>query len=169
MLPGTWLVVASAAAGVGTLFLIGALWQYRDKPGARWFLVSLGCQAVWSGTYAAALLVSDPALRFALEVVVWVAMATMSVTFLAFALGYTGRGRFVRTRVGRAMLALPVGVAVAVATNPWHGLVWSGFEVISVAGVSTASYALQPWALAIAAVGAVFPPSSPASSCSTPS
>jgi len=41
--------------------------------------------------------------------------------------------------------------------EPWHGLVWSGFEVISVAGVSTASYALQPWALAIAAVGAVFP------------
>jgi len=157
MVPGTWLVVASAVAGVGTVFLIGSLWQYRDKPGARWFLVSLGGQAVWSGTYAAALLVSDPALRFALEVVVWAAMATMSVTFLAFALGYTGRGRFVRTRVGRVLLALPVGVAVAVATNPWHGLVWTGFEVLPVAGVATASYALQPWALTVAAVGALFP------------
>lgn len=127
MLPGQWLVIASVLAGVGTLFLIGLVWQYRDKPGARWFLASLGCQAVWSWGYALALLTFDPAVRFAFEVVVWTAMATMSVTFLAFALEYTGRGRSSRrTR-----------------------------------GVRCYWYALHPWSLFVAVVGALFPPPPP--------
>ena len=157
MLAGTWIVTASIVAGAGTLVLAGLLWQYREKPGARWFLASLGCQALWSVGYAGALLTFDPAVRFALEVLVWGCMATMSVAFLTFALSYTGRGELVRTRFGRTLAGLPVATTLAVATNPWHHLVWTGFEVVPVAGLATAGYAIRPWALLVAAVGALFP------------
>ncbi|PSP94921.1 histidine kinase [Halobacteriales archaeon QS_4_62_28] len=154
MIAGTWIVVASLCSGAGTLFLIGRLWRYRTKPGARWFLLSLGCQAVWSVSYAVSLLVFGPTIRFALEVLGWALLAGIAIYFLTFALEYTGRGELVQTPWYRGALALPAVAVALLGTNPIHGLVWSDFTVTSVAGVAGAAYDLETWAL-LAATGGI--------------
>ena len=153
MLAGTWIVVASLLSGVGTLYLLARLWPVREKPGAKWFLLSLSCQALWSVSYAASLLVFDETLRLALEVLGWALLAGIAVYFLAFALTYTGRGHLVRTRWYRALLGLPAGAVVLLGTNPWHGLVWTEFTVVEVAGLAGATYDLRLWAVVVATGG----------------
>jgi len=153
MIAGIWIVVASLLSGVGTLYLIGRLWRYREKPGATWFLLSLGCQATWSVSYAASLLVFDRTLRLALGVLGWGLLAGIAVYFLAFALAYTGRGHLVRTPWYRALLGLPVVAVVLLGTNPVHGLVWTEFSVVGVAGLAGATYDLRLWAILVATGG----------------
>ena len=157
MAPVPWPAAASLLAAVGTVFLIRYLLRYRGKPGADWFLASLSAQTVWSVAYGVALLVTDPAVRWALEATVWVAMAATSVCFLAFALAYTGRSGVVREY--RALfLVVPVVMGVVVVGNPVHGLAWTDFGLAPVGGLSTVSYSMRGWFLAAAAVGILLVP-----------
>jgi len=153
MVAGTWIVVASLLSGVGTLALIARLWRYREKPGATWFLLSLVCQALWSVSYAVSLFVFDRTLRLALGVLGWALLSGIAVYFLAFALAYTGRGQIVRTPWYRALLGLPLAAVVLLGTNPIHGLVWSEFSVVEVAGLAGATYDLRLWAVLVATGG----------------
>ncbi|ELZ29121.1 PAS/PAC sensor signal transduction histidine kinase [Halosimplex carlsbadense 2-9-1] len=147
-----WPVAASFAAAAGTLLLVRYLRRYRGKPGADWFLASLGAQATWSAAYGAALLTFAEPVRWALEVVSWGAMAGTGVYFLAFALAYTGRGGVVdRARWGFA--AFPILVGLIGATNPLHGLAWTDFTVVEALGVAGATYDMRLWALLAATAG----------------
>jgi PAS domain S-box-containing protein len=100
------------------------------------------------------LLVFDPAISFALEVLGWALLAGIAIYFLAFALEYTGRGELVQTPWYRGALTLPAVAVALLGTNSVHGLVWTDFTVTSVAGVAGAAYDLETWAL-LAATGGV--------------
>ncbi|WP_436925380.1 histidine kinase N-terminal 7TM domain-containing protein [Halosimplex amylolyticum] len=152
MAPVPWPAAASLLAAGGTVLLVRYLWRYRDKPGADWFLASLGCQTLWSVAYGVALLTFAEPVRWALEVVSWAAMAGTGVYFLAFALAYTGRGRLVE-RWWRGFLATPLVIGLIGATNPLHGLAWSDFTVVPVAGMAGATYDVRLWAVVAATVG----------------
>jgi signal transduction histidine kinase len=117
-----------------------------------WFLASLTSQALLSLAYGIALLVSNPALRWALEAVVWATIAGTGVYFVLFAVAYTGRAHLLRGKQW-AVAALPAVVVVVVATNPYHHVAWRGFQVDPVAGMTTVSYAIQPAALALLTAG----------------
>jgi len=148
-----WPVAASFVAAVGSALLARHLWTYRDKPGADWFVASLASQAVWSGAYGFALLVFDPYwLRWALEVVVWVAFAGTGFYFAAFALAYTGRSALL-DRGWRLVAAAPAAIGAIVVTNPLHGIAWNGFALDPVGGLATVSYTLHPWTVAGTTVG----------------
>ena len=86
-----WPATGSLAAGVGTLALVRYLARHRGKPGAGWFLATLLAQATWCFAYGLALLTFDPVVRRLLESLVWFGIVWTGVTFLAFALEYTGR------------------------------------------------------------------------------
>jgi len=147
MVAGSWVVWASFLSAGGTLALLWYVWGYREKPGAGWFLLSLLGQFVWSVGYGMALLVHEPTIRWALEIVVWTAMAGLIAAFVAFALEYTGRTT-IRDRGGLALVAAaPLAMATVTATNPIHGLAWSGFAIDPVAGLATVSYDLETWAV----------------------
>jgi len=152
MAPVAWPALASVLAAAGSVGLVAYLWRHRGKPGANWFLASLASQALLSLTYGVALLVSNPEVRRALEVLVWTTIAGTGVYFVAFATAYTGRARL---SGGRQVVvaALPLVVAAVVATNPYHHLAWRGFEVDPVAGMATVSYAIQPVALVLLTAG----------------
>lgn len=139
-----WPVVVILAAGVGTLFLISYLLQYRDKPGATWFILTLVGQATFCFAYGIGLTVWDPGLRMWFEIVAFIGLTWLGVPFLAFALGYTGRGQLVRSHWFRMLLAFPVVATVLLPFNGWHGLFWTDFEIDPVFGVATASYSFQP-------------------------
>ena len=136
MSPADWPVAASLLAAVGSGLLARHLWRYRGKPGANWFVASLACQTCWSLAYGVALLTFDPLVRWGLELLVWVAMTGTCFYFLAFALAYTGRAGLL-DRFRRGVAAVPLVTAVVVATNPVHGLSWTGFELAPVGGLAT--------------------------------
>jgi len=143
--PG-WPAVGSLAAVVGTLALARYVVRYRDQPGATWFLGVLAAQALWCVAYGVGLLVFDPAVRLAFEAAAWLGIVWTGLTFLAFALSYTGRSDVVAGPAFRAVVGVGVAVSLLVVTNPFHGALWTGFRLDPVFGVATVTYRLQPLA-----------------------
>ncbi|WP_435068103.1 histidine kinase N-terminal 7TM domain-containing protein [Haloplanus sp. C73] len=139
-----WPAVGSLAAGVGSLALMWFVLRYRGRPGARWFLGVLAAQTLWCLAYGVGLLVFDPFVRLAFELAMWVGIVWTGLTFLAFALQYTGRGGLVAGRSLGSFLAVGVGATLFVVTNPLHGLLWAQFRLAPVFGVATVRYAIQP-------------------------
>jgi signal transduction histidine kinase len=137
-------LVGSVAAGIGTLYLIARLWQYRQRPGASLFVAALAAQAVFCFGYGAGLFVFDPLGRRVLEALVLLVLPLMSVLFLGFAFGYTGRDHLLSMWWYRVPAATAVILSALVATNPLHELVWREFSVTSVGGVAGATYTHEP-------------------------
>jgi len=140
-----WPAVATLAVGAANLALLAYIWPWRDEPGGWWFLVVIGVQVVWCGTYGVALLVFDPLLREALEILTWLPVNWIGVFFLAFALEYTGRVDLLRSSAFGVAVAFEVISTALVVTNPLHNLVWSGFELAPAFGAATVTYTHHPW------------------------
>ncbi|WP_096390271.1 histidine kinase N-terminal 7TM domain-containing protein [Halopenitus persicus] len=140
-----WPAIGSVAAGIGSLALIRYVLDHRGTPGANWFIAVLLAQAVWCLGYGAGLFVFDPRSRLAFEAVVWLGIVWTGLTFLAFALEYTGRGDVVRGTGYGAFAAFGVVTTVLTVTNPLHGAMWSGFGLDPVLGVATVTYAIGAW------------------------
>ena len=130
--------VMSAVCGV----LVADRWH---KPGANWFVICMFGAAVWSGGYAVALLVFDPSIRWLLEVPIWIGHGVAPVGFFVFILRYTGRlGTLTPSRHALLWL-IPVLTLAMVLTNGRHGLMWTGYEIVSTGGAATALYTKGPW------------------------
>jgi len=140
-----WLALASIASGVVSLGFIRYLWAYRNRLGGRFFIATIGCEALWALSYGVALFVFDPALRYAFEVPIWLAINFIGVFFLAFALEYTGRSGILRSKVMAGIVGLQVVHTLVVVTNPIHGIAWTGYRIDPVFGLATVTYAHQPW------------------------
>lgn len=140
----TWPVLVTLAAGFGTLALISYLFQYRHKPGAKWFILTLLGQSTFCFAYGIGLTVFIRPVRMALEIVALIGLAWLGVPFLGFALGYTGRGKVLRSRWFKLLLSFPVLTTLLLPLNSWHHLVWNDFSVDPSLGVATASYTFQP-------------------------
>ena len=154
-----WPVLVTLGAGVANLALLRYLWPYRDEPGGRWFLVVISIQVFWCLTYGVALLVFDPTLRLALELLTWIPVNWIGVFFLGFALEYTGRVDLIRSPGFYAAVVFEVVSTLLILTNPVHHLVWSEFQVAPVFGVATVAYTHHAWVfvqyLGVFALGAV--------------
>jgi len=150
-----WLAVGSLAAGLISLGFIQFLWSYRRKPGGRFFIATIACEALWSLSYGAALLVFDPAYRMLFEIPIWFAINFIGVFFLAFALEYTGRGELLRSRWMAGVVGIQSLHTLIVVTNPLHNIAWSNYHIEPVYGVATVVYSHTPW-LFINATGYIF-------------
>ncbi|WP_435147062.1 histidine kinase N-terminal 7TM domain-containing protein [Halobaculum sp. P14] len=140
-----WLAVGSLLSGAISVGFIRYLWPYRGKLGSRFFIATIACEALWSLSYGAALLVFDPALRRLFELPIWFAINFIGVFFLAFALEYTGRGRLLRSKLMAGIVLLQTAHTLVVATNPLHHVAWSNYHIEPVYGVATVAYTHQPW------------------------
>ena len=143
--PIPWLAFASIASGVVSLGFMRYLWPYRNRLGGRFFIATIGCEALWALSYGGALFVFDPALRYAFEVPIWLAINFIGVFFLAFALEYTGRSELLRSKVMGGVVGLQILHTLVVASNPLHGIAWTGYRIDPVFGLATVTYAHQPW------------------------
>ncbi|MFW6000381.1 MAG: histidine kinase N-terminal 7TM domain-containing protein [Halorubrum sp.] len=141
-----WPVVGSLAGGAGAVWLAWAIRERRGRPGVDWFLSVFVAQATWCFSYGTGLLVADPALRALLETATWLGVIWTGVTFLGFALEYTGRSDVVRGRLFATVVGFGLLSTVLLVTNPLHGAFWTGLGRDPVLGVETVSYAFGPWA-----------------------
>ena len=155
----SWPVIVTLGAGVANLVLMRYLWPYREEPGGRWFLAVIGIQVGWCFTYGTALLVFDPTLRLALELLAWLPVNWIGIFFLAFALEYTGRVDLIRSPGFSAAVGFEVLSTALVLTNPIHHLVWSEFRLAPSFGVATVAYTHHVWVfvqyVGVFALGAV--------------
>ncbi len=140
-----WPAAATLAVGAANLALLRYLWPWREEPGGWWFLVVIAVQVVWCTTYGLALLVFDPTVRLALEILAWLPITWIGVFFLAFALEYTGRADLLRSPAFLVAVAFGVVGTALVVTNPLHNLVWTGFEIAPAFGAATVTYTHHPW------------------------
>lgn len=141
----SWLAAGALASGIASVIFLRYLWEYRSKPGARFFIVTIACEALWSFSYGTALLVFDPLIREILEIPVWIGVNFIGVSFLAFALEYTGRGSLVRSRWMAAVVALQTIHTGIIVTNPIHGIAWSEYSIEPLFGAATVTYTHGPW------------------------
>ena len=139
-----WVALGSFASAVGSLYLLAQLRAHWDKPGARWFVATIGTITVWATTYGVGLLVAEPTVRLALETVTWLCLGWLGFFFAAFALGYTGRRAILDGALFRAFLAVPVAVSLLALTNARHELLWAGEGVTTTWAGSVVEYTIQP-------------------------
>ena len=153
---GALVVLAAFAAATGTLGLMWYLRQYRETVSARWFILTLGAQAVVAAAYGVGLLTFDPVLRRYAEASVWIGLVWLGPSFLAFALSYTGRTDLFRSRGFRLLFAVPAAGSLLALTHPAHDLLWRGFRLSPLFEVATVRYAIHPlgYALALASLAA---------------
>ncbi|RLM57361.1 PAS domain-containing protein [Halobellus sp. Atlit-31R] len=140
-----WVAIASIASGVVSVGFLLYLWPYRDRLGGRFFIATIGCEALWALSYGVALFVFDPVLRRAFEVPIWLAINFIGVCFLAFALEYTGRTDVLRSKVMGGIVGLQVLHTLVVVTNPWHHVAWRAYRIEPTFGLATVTYTHQPW------------------------
>jgi len=149
-----WPAVGALVSGLASLVFLRYLWAYRSKPGAGFFIATIACEALWSFSYGAALLVFDPTVRELLEIPIWLGVNFIGVFFLAFALEYTGRGSLVRSRWMGALVGLQTLHTIIVATNPLHYVAWSDYSIEPLFGAATVTYTHEPW-LFVNAIGVI--------------
>jgi PAS domain S-box-containing protein len=137
-------LAGSFVAGFGTLYLIGRLWQYRERPGAKLFVAALAAQAVFCFSYGSGLVVFDPLARELFEAVTLFVLPWIGVLFLGFAFGYTGRSNLLWTWWYRIPVATAGILSGLIVTNHWHELVWRAFEVVRIGEIAGASYTHEP-------------------------
>jgi len=143
-----WLAAGVLASGAASVAFLRFLWPYREEPGARFFIVTIACEALWAVSYGGALLVVDPGLRRLFEIPIWLGINFIGVSFLAFALEYTGRGGLLRSRWMAGLVGLQALHTLVVATNPLHHIAWSDYHVEPVFGAATVVYTHGPWLFA---------------------
>ena len=140
-----WLAVGALLSGVASVAFLRYLWPYREEPGARFFIGTIACEALWAFAYGVALFVFDPALRQLFEVPIWLGINFIGVFFLAFALEYTGRSSLLRSRWMGGLVVLQALHTLIVATNSLHQVAWSDYHVEPGFGAATVAYTHEPW------------------------
>ena len=139
-----WPATGGILAGIGTLVLVGYLDRHRGKPGAGWFMIALGTQALFCLSYGVGLLVFDPTLRWMLEAASLIGLGWVGALFLAFSLDYTGRRNLIRGWLYLPFIGISAIATVLLIATGRDGLIVSGYELTTVVGLSVATYQIQP-------------------------
>jgi PAS domain-containing protein len=136
----TALAIASATSLV--VVLLG--WQRHASPGGKAFGALMAAVVWWTLCAALEAAAIDIALKITISKVEYVGTVCTAPLFLLFAL----RGRAGERRMRAALLGLmwivPFATLVAVFTNDWHRLFWTGFTPSPVAGSNLVVYGHGP-------------------------
>jgi len=89
------------------------------------------------------------------EAFMWIGIAWIGPTFVAFALAYTGRTRTLCSQGFLVLMVFPVVATIVSLTHPYHSLLWTDFEISPVLKLSTVLYTIQPAGYIIAIVSLV--------------
>ncbi len=149
------LVFGSLLAGGISLALALYAWRERTEPGSTAFALLMAGATVWSLSYAAALTVFDPGGRVVMEVPIEIGKALIAPAWLAFALGYTGRGEYLTRRTIAALAVFPAATLLVVSLPALRPLIWTHYRVTPTLGAATVSYDPTLWHYAHAAYGYV--------------
>ncbi len=122
--------VLPSLLGAITAALLGIfILHRRPARGATPSVLVMLAAAVWSLGYALELGSGDLSGRIFWSKVEYFGIASAPLAWLAFALEYTGRARFLSRRNLALLAIIPALTLLFVWTNESHGLIWSDFEL----------------------------------------
>lgn len=96
-------------------------------PGGRALLVLFSAVTFWAATYAGELAAPSSSAAILWWRIRFLGMVWVSPAWLCFAVGYTGRKRFLTPAHLTMLCAIPLCILIIVGTNDWHGLLYSSF------------------------------------------
>lgn len=112
------------AATISTA-LVAYAWQHRGAPGAASFGVLMLAVAEWALAYALELSGADLQTKLFWAKVQYLGIVTVPPAFLAFALQYTGREKWLTGRNLMLLAVIPAITLLLASTNETHGLIWT--------------------------------------------
>jgi PAS domain S-box-containing protein len=118
------ILVVAAAVSAALAFYV---WRRRPAPGAMPLALLMLAVAVWSLGYALEVGSTDLSTGLFWAKVEYFGIAPLSVTWLAFALQYTDREKWLTRRNLILSAIVPVITLFLAWTNEFHGLIWSEF------------------------------------------
>ena len=130
LLPPVVHPVLAGLAGVTSAWLTVLARRVRDDRETDAFVGLTGGATLWALSYAVALLVHDPTLRWGVELLIWTGRLTVPVAWLLFALEYTGRSELLtRTRIA-AICLFPAVTLLALVSNPVTGILFENYRIV---------------------------------------
>lgn len=138
------------------------IWKRRPGSGIIPFVILMVAIVEWSLTYAVNMFLTDMSLRLAFANLSYIGITVVPPAFLAFALEYTGREKWLTRRAVIFLTIEPILVQLATWTNPSHKLFWSGHQVFQMNGFTMISnngstlfwvHAIYSYILIMAALG----------------
>lgn len=124
----TWITALVLAASI--LVSLGVYaWRHRTTASASSFSLLMFAIAGWSLAYALELLGQDLAAKMLWAKAEYPGIVATPVLWLAFALQYTGRGRWLSRRNVTLLSLLPMVTVLLVWTNQAHHLFYSSYVV----------------------------------------
>lgn len=122
-------------------------WRRRPAPGATCFALLMLAVAEWSLAYALELGSSDLPAKVLWAKVEYVGIATVPAAWLAFALQYTGREKWLTPRNAILLTLVPLATVVLAWTNESHHLFYAGnrLDVSGAHPVMAPTYGLWFW------------------------
>jgi len=140
-------VLPYVIAGLVSLALFVRLWTYRERRGARGFLLDVAGIVLISAFYTVELLSTDPTVKEFWWNLRYVPMTFMAVGYMLMAIEYTDNQRLLTRRRVAGIVVSAVLVQVAVWTNPLHGLTFA-FEYDAAANLLVPQFGPFYWVLA---------------------
>jgi PAS domain S-box-containing protein len=108
-----------------SLFIIFIAWRRRSTPGTLSFIAMMSMVAWWCGFNALQLSGGNAFTQLFWADVQYLAVMTLPIWWVTFALQYTGHQAWVTRRNLFLVLIYPFLSLVIIATDPWHHLMWS--------------------------------------------
>jgi PAS domain-containing protein len=136
----TALAVASAISLV--VMVLG--WQRHASPGGKAFGALMTAVVWWTLFAALEAAAVDTGLKILISKIEYVGTVCTAPLFLMFALRNRAGERHLRTVQIGPLWIVPFATLIAVATNDWHRLFWTGFTPSPVAGSNLLMYAHGP-------------------------
>lgn len=139
------------AVAWGTALAVAAstvlAWRQRPNRGATTFALTMLAATWWVATASLGLFTTEnPSMRLFWAKLEWGSIAYLPVTWLLFALAYTGRSEYLRLRNVALVAALPtVSVVLAVTNGAGHTLVYRSQEFVAYGSVSLIHRTFGPW------------------------
>src|SRR5215203_3525893 len=112
-------------AAVISAALVVYTWRRRGTPGAESLALLMAGLCIWTAGYALELSGADLPTKILWAKVEYLGIATVPISWLAFALQYTDREGQLTPRNLTLLSALPLVTLLLAWTNEAHGLIWS--------------------------------------------
>lgn len=141
---GTALVSSVLVSGVMTSTLAAIAWKRRPQPGSDAFTALMIVISIWSFSSGIGLVTANPTLRTVLARVQMFSVF-VSVTWVAFALAYTGYDHLITWKTIGLLSVIPTLTVLLVWTNPIHHLMWQTSRLVTVEGLVFLEHQVGPW------------------------
>ncbi len=141
------ILVSLAITVIVSTVLIIRLWEQRSTSGRAAMLLGSIMVAViwWSSFYALEIVSQSPELKYFFYGTKFLAVVSIPVLWLLFALQYTGRTQWFTARRIVLFCIVPAITTILIWSNQFHGLMWTSFATVDYSDMTLVSSKTSTW------------------------